>query len=539
MLSDLHCCRSPHSIVLSIAWIASLAILNVDVDAAEGDSERRPNIVVILADDLGYGDVGCYGATKVRTPNVDRLANQGCRFTDAHSPCSVCTPTRYNLLAGRYAWRTWARSTCVWSSDPLLIEPDRLTVASLLKRYGYATACVGKWHLGFGRPGMLGWDDVLGPDYNGKLKPGPLEVGFDYFFGIPHVGQFPHVYIRNHRVVGLKSGGAMRLIPDKRPAFHRSFLERPRNGGGPPRHTFEGTEDIRYKHEDLAIRLTKEAVAWIERQPLNRPFFLYFAHRNVHSPVRPNPRFRGTSDIGVYGDFIHELDWSVGEILDALERRGHADNTLVLFSSDNGAVDARYKPVDFVDYSGHRANGPWRGQKTEAYEGGHRVPLIVRWPGHVRLKTTSDQLVALTDTLATVAELMGVELPPGAGEDSFSFLHAILGRIPSRPVRNAIVNDSFRGQFAVRQGPWKLLLCQGGGGLGWEPDQRDPDLPPGQIYNLDDDPTESENLYRSRPEMVEHLTNLLEEYKTSGHSRPIHSPPTSARRKSQPEAGME
>ena len=191
---------------------------------------KRPNVVFILADDLGYGDLSCYGATKVRTPNIDRLARDGRRFTDAHSPASVCTPTRYNLLTGRYAWRTWAKSSCVWSNDPLLIEPDRFTLADVFKQQGYRTACLGKWHLGFGRPGMEGWDDVLGPDYNQELRPGPLEVGFDYFWGFPHVGQYPHVIIENHRILGLTPDDPIRILPDERPGYEKDYRHRPRNG---------------------------------------------------------------------------------------------------------------------------------------------------------------------------------------------------------------------------------------------------------------------------------------------------------------------
>lgn len=482
------------------------------------DTGKAPNIVFIFADDLGYGDVGCYGATKVRTPNIDRLAREGMRFTDAHSPSSVCTPSRYNLLTGRYCWRTWASTSCVWSTDPLLIDPDRLTLPKLLKRNGYTTACIGKWHLGFGKPGQEGWDDVYGPDYNKPLKPGPLEVGFDHFFGIPHVGQLPHVYIRDHEIVGRTSDDHIKLILDKKKGYRLPYTERPREGHT-PWHKFEGTEGFSYSHEDLAIRLTNEAVSWLEGQTADKPFFLYFAHRNVHGPIRPNRRFRGTSEIGAYGDFIHELDWSVGKILDALDRKGLSDNTIVFFSSDNGAVSRGYKPADFVDYDGHRANGPWRGQKTEIYEGGHRVPFLVRWPGKIAAQSKSNQLVATTDMLATTAELMGESLPAGAGQDSFSFLPALLNRPAKNSMRNIIVNDSYTGEMSIRQGPWKLILAQHGGGIGGTNKKNDPDLPPGQLFNLDSDPTELKNLYTTYPDKVEHLMGLLKQIKKSGKSR--------------------
>ncbi len=494
----------------------ALAMLPSSIrDVGAKAASERPNIVVILADDLGYGDLSCYGATKVQTPHCDRLAREGVRFTDAHAPASVCTPSRYNLLTGRYAWRTWEPHSCVWSDDPLLIETSRLTVASLLQSVGYRTACIGKWHLGFGRPGMPGWDERLGPDYNGELTPGPLEVGFDYFFGVPHVSQFPHVFIENHRVVGLRPDDPLRLIPDPRTAGRKSYRDRLNLT---PAHTFTGGKDALYREEDLALQLTEKAAAWLDEQK-SEPFFLYFALRNVHAPLKPNVRFRGASKIGVYGEFLREMDWCVGEVLSALDRKGLASRTLVLFSSDNGAVQMGHRPADIVDYQGHKANGPLRGQKTEAYEGGHRVPLLVRWPGHVQAGTTSAPLVALTDVLATFSELLDRPLPANAGEDSFSFLPVLLGRTPSGPVRDALVMSSNQGLWAIRQGDWKLLLGQGGGGLGWEAGKNDPNQPPGQLYNLAEDLGERTNLYTRHPEKVAELKALLERIQAAGASR--------------------
>lgn len=479
---------------------------------------KRPNVVFILADDLGYGDLSCYGATKVQTPNIDRLAREGRRFIDAHSPASVCTPTRYNLLTGRYAWRTWAKSSCVWSNDPLLIEPDRFTLADLFKQQGYRTACLGKWHLGFGEPGMGGWDDVLGPDYNRELRPGPLEVGFDYFWGIPHVGQFPHVIIENHRVLGLSSDDPIRIIPDKRPDYEKDYLHRPRNGATAALGV-EGGKSARYKHEDLAMMLTKRAVDWLGEQSGEKPFFLYMAHRNIHGPLRPNKRFKGKSEIGTYGDFIQELDWSVGEVLDALDKNGLAKDTLVFFSSDNGGV-VRYKPTDSASINGHKVNGPLRGQKTDAYEGGHRVPLIARWPGVISANTEDSSLIALTDMLATFADYFGVQLSEDAGEDSFSFLGALLDQRPRQVTRKAIVNDSYWGVFAIRRGDWKLILSQHGGGAGSQTIAHDPGKPAGQLYNLRRDLAESVNEYDKHPEIVKSLSNLLDRYKQTGRSTP-------------------
>jgi arylsulfatase A len=272
--------------------------------AAPETERRMPNIVVILADDLGYGDLGCYGATKVKTPNIDRLAREGMLFTDAHSPASVCTPSRYNLMTGRYCWRTWAGHGTVWANDPLLIEQGRTTVASLLKDAGYQTACIGKWHLGFGKPGTPDWDDLLGPDFNRELRPGPLEAGFDSFFGMPAVGQHPKIFIDNGRVVGLDPHDPIRFINDPRPAYQVPYFRRPRTS--PTNLQMASGKSAEYAFEDAAITLTKRAVAYLEEHA-GKPFFLYLAHRNIHSPIRPNARFRGTSEIGPYGDFIHEL----------------------------------------------------------------------------------------------------------------------------------------------------------------------------------------------------------------------------------------
>jgi len=488
--------------------------------------QQPPNIVFILADDLGYGDLGAYGATKVRTPNMNRLAEEGMRFTNAYSPHSVCTPTRYSLMTGRYAWRTWNGHITVWANDPLLIDTSRLTLPKLLKQDGYKTALIGKWHLGFGSPESPGWDPLRGPDYNRALKPGPPEVGFDYFYGIPHVGQKPHVFIENHQVVGLSEGDSMAIVLDDRWLNRANFLQRI----GVPRHQFSGNESARYEHEDLALHLTEKAVGYIEEQNDDESFFLYFAHRNVHGPLRPNERFQGTSEIGIYGDFVHELDWSIGEILDALDRKGLAENTIVFLSSDNGAV-RNYLDARRVDFSGHYINGPFFGQKTEAYEGGVHVPLLVRWPGVTEAGSQSDQIVALTDMLATMAEFTDYELPWNAGEDSFSFLHELQNRPPDQPTRDHVVVDATSGLMGIRKGPWKFITGQGGGGVNWNEEENyrilthewnhpdDPENPPGQLYNLAEDIGEKQNLYYENYKKVVELQALMRKIKYSGRSR--------------------
>jgi arylsulfatase A-like enzyme len=479
---------------------------------------EKPNVVVILADDLGYGDLGCYGATKVRTPNVDRLAREGRRFTDAHSPCSVCTPTRYNLLTGRYAWRTWAKSSCVWANDPLLIDQDRFTLADLFRAQGYRTACIGKWHLGFGSPNDAGWDDVLGPDYNNSLCPGPRECGFDYFWGFPHVGQLPHVIIENDRVVGLDRADPIRITPDPRPGYEKGYLHRPRNGWT-ARLGAQGGKSARYEHKNLADMLTERTVDWIREQSPDEPFFLYVAHRNIHGPLIPHPRFRGNSDIGVYGDFVAELDSGVGQILKVLDDRGLSDETLVLFSSDNGGV-VSYQPTDRAEINGHRVNGALRGQKTDVYEGGVRVPLLARWPGRIPADSVNESLIALTDLLATFADYFQVGLPVDAGEDSFSFLGALLDQPPRQVEREAIVNDSYNGLFAIRRGDWKLILGQHGGGASTAPLAHDPSQPAGQLFHLGRDLGEADNQYQRHPDIVTSLTRLLERYQADQRSAP-------------------
>lgn len=436
---------------------------------------NKPNIIFILADDLGYGDLSCYGATKVKTPQIDRIASEGIRFTDAHSPSSVCSPSRYGLLTGRYGWRTRLQSWVCRPNDPLLIDTKRLTVASLLKKEGYATGCIGKWHLGFG--------DTR-PDWTyGELKPGPLEIGFDYYFGVPTSNNWPpYVYVENHRV-----------------------FSHPEYDVWVPSHR---------RDEDIAKTLTAKAVKFIE-QSKDQSFFLYFPTCNIHFPLTPHKQFYDSSDCGVRCDFIVELDWSVGEILKTLDRLNLTNNTLLVFSSDNGGI-----PTD--EKYGHKSNGELRGQKAQIYEAGHRVPYVARWPGQIKPRSTSDELICLTDFMALCSAVLGVELPSDAAEDSYNILPALRGEKLSHPIREALVHHSVDGTFAIRQGDWKLILGTGDGG--WPPDKSPVKLrsgePAGQLYNLRLDPSEANNLYLESPEIVYRLSKLLEKYKKQGHSHP-------------------
>jgi arylsulfatase A len=475
---------------------------------------RKPNIVLILADDLGYGDLGCYGARPehVQTPNIDSLAQEGTRFTDAHSPSSVCTPSRYNLLTGRYCWRTWAQTGCVWANDPCLIEDDRPTLASVLRDGGYETGMVGKWHLGFGSPNDPDWDPLRGPNFNAPLTHGPRSCGFDSFFGIPAVGQLPHFYIHDDMVCDLESGDPVRIVPDPHPEFFTEYLRRSRVSN--PRLRVQGGASTKYLSEDLAIELTQKAVEFIERDH-DRPFFLYFAHRNVHGPLDPHPRFKGSSPIGEYGDFIHELDWSVGEVLAALDRKQLTNDTLVIFSSDNGATE-NHRPTLFVNYNGHLANGILRGQKTELYEGGHRVPFIARWPARIAAGRTCSHLIALTDMLATCADLADVEVPNGASPDGVSCESSLLRGDAAESARRTLVHDSMMAaMYAVRHDEWKFILGQGGGGMGGQSEPFDFYGPPGQLFNLREDPAEQRNLYAHRPDVVNELVDLFLEIRSN------------------------
>jgi len=472
-------------------------------------AQGRPNIVFILADDLGYGDLSCYGAEKIRTPNIDTLANQGVSFTDAHSECSTCSPTRYGLLTGRYCWRTWLKYSALSTSAPLLIEEGRMTVASLLKSAGYSTSIVGKWHLGFGREDDFAenrkgppnyWETRHGgPNWNGELKPGPLEVGFDHAYVIPVANSFPpYVIVENHHVEGLRKDSPIGKLESK-------------NNG-----RMEGGEGARWKDEELVDKMTSKLVSQLEGFTKKKePFFLYYAPHQPHWPHRPNARFKGTSQVGAYGDVIQELDWSVGQLLNTLDRLGLTENTLVIFSSDNGP-----------DGFGRPRNGHWprgrvmRGGKGDIPEGGHRIPFLARWPGKIKPGTRSAETICLTDMLATFAGLTGKSLPPGAGPDSYNVLPALLGRKLPDPERLLVMCSGGMGALSIRAGKWKFIDGQGDCGYREFTSKRPhpapkPGDPPGQLYNLEKDLGETTNLYTQYPEIVQQLKQLLEKIKTA------------------------
>jgi arylsulfatase A-like enzyme len=475
---------------------------------AQKPARRFPNIVFVLADDMGYGDPRCYNReSKIPTPNMDRLAAEGVRFTDAHSPSAVCTPTRYGVLTGRYCWRTRLKKEVFWSGyDEPLIEPTRLTVASLLKSHGYAAGCIGKWHLGMnfaqkGGPGfvrgktshMSGGGGVRDVDFSKPIQGGPTDLGFDYYFGLAAgINLEPFCFIENNRTVGLPSGWREK--------------DTPTSPGDSARGSHEGWMTEGWKDQEVGPAQASKGVAFIERchkKNPAQPFFLYFATQSPHQPCTPPPFIRGKSAAGARGDMVAEFDWTVGEIMKALERLNLAGNTLLIATSDNGGVRAD----DDGNDHGHKSCGNLRGFKASLYEGGHRVPFIARWPGKIPPGTTSDQIICLTDLMATCAAIAGTELHDSAGEDSFNILPVLLQPRAEKPVREAIVHHDYSGNFAMRRGVWKLIQVA-------KP----------ELYNLQDDPAEKNNLYAENADIANRLAELLEKYQREGHSRPLGRP---------------
>ena len=489
----------------------------VAVPAAE-----KPNIVFILADDIGYGDLGCYGAKLVKTPNLDRLAHEGRRFTDAHSPASTCTPTRRALLTGTYSWRQQPGSSIAPGDAPLSIPPGTTTLPSLLKQAGYKTGAVGKWHLGLGGEG--------GPDWNAEIKPGPLEIGFDYAFFMPATGdRVPCVYVEDHRIVGLDPSDPIKVSYKDKVGDEPTGKENPEllklkhthghdmtivNGVGRIG-WMTGGKAARWVDEDMADTYTQKAIGFIERSK-EQPFFLYLATHNIHVPRVPNQRFKGVSGCGIRGDAIHELDDSVGKVLATLDRLKLTEKTLVIFSSDNGGVmDDGYEDFGSLE---HQCNGALHGFKGSLFEGGHRVPFIARWPGKIKAGSECGELIALLDMSATFAALTGVPLPADAAPDSFNVLPALLDQPHDKPARETFIahTGGTKGPFGIRKGPWKLVMGTGGYGGGKRADK-----PAGpQLYNLADDLSEAKNLAAEHPELVQELKLLVDQQRDAGRTRP-------------------
>lgn len=502
--------------------VVSAALLSIVLltDCAAFAAAPSPNIVLIYADDLGYGDVGCYGATKVKTPNIDKLASQGLRFTDAHSAAATCTPSRYAMLTGEYAWRK--RGTGVLPGNAkLIIQPGRVTLPSVLKEAGYTTGVVGKWHLGLGGENL---------DWNSDIKPGPLEIGFDYGFIIPATGdRVPCVYVEDHRVVGRQAQDAIQvsygtpLGSDPTGKDNPEFLKvKPSHGhdqtivNGISRIGYmSGGKAARWVDEDMADTLTRQATAFIERNKGNR-FFLYFATHDIHVPRAPHARFVGQSECGVRGDVIAELDWCVGEIISALDQHKLAENTLVVFTSDNGpVVDDGYRDGAVEKLNGHKPGGPLRGGKYSAFEAGTRVPFIVRWPRRVK-PGVAYALVCQVDFLASFAALTNQKLSADAAPDSFEVLSALLGE--SQIGRDHLVEQA--GVLSMRKGTWKLIEPGRGPKVMVNTGIESGQSPEAQLYNLAEDLGETKNLAAPRPELVKELSERLQKIRAEGRSRP-------------------
>ena len=465
-----------------------------------------PNIVIILADDMGYGDVHALNPqSRIPTPSLDRVAGEGMSFVDGHSPSAVCTPTRYGLLTGRYAWRTRLKSGVLGGYSRPLLEPGRVTIAGLLKRAGYQTAAVGKWHLGMELPLKAdaafddSWEGDPGVDFSRPITDSPIQHGFDSFFGVAaSLDMPPYVFIRNSRF-------------DSVPDLEQEAVPF-------PHYIRPGPRARDFIVDEVLDRLKDEAARIIEHAGSNpKPLFLYVALTAPHKPTQPQTRFRGRTALGEYGDFISQVDWTVGAIVDSIDRAGMRDNTLVFFTSDNGSYMYAFdesEAVDHVDdpakqgyYSrNHRANGPFRGTKADIWEGGHHVPLLVRWPGQVPTGSSCRSTVALVDLFATCAEIAGAEIEEGVAQDSCSLLRMMRGEAAERPV--PVIHHSIDGMFSIRDGKWKLVLGNGSGGR--EAPAGEPFQKPYQLYDLSRDLGETRDLASQNPDVVARLTARFE-----------------------------
>lgn len=500
---------------------SALALRPQSAWGAPAEGAKLPNIVLILSDDVGYGDLGCYGATGVHTPNIDRLAKSGLQFTDAHSDAATCTPSRYSIMTGEYAWRK-PGAQILPGDAPLLIDPAKPTIASTLKKAGYATGCVGKWHMGLGNGNI---------DWNGDIRPGPNEVGFDYSFIIPATAdRVPCVYVENHRVVGLDPRDPIvvsykeKIGTDPTGHDHPEMLKEELSAGhdgtivdGISRIGYmSGGHSARWVDEVMAPTLAKKANTFIEQhveKASGQPFFLYFATSDIHVPHDPNNQFVNTSGCGLRCDAIEQLDWTVGQVVATLERLKLTDNTLIVFTSDNGPmVDDGYADGSVEHLNGHTPAGVFRGGKYSIYEGGTRMPFITCWPGHIQ-PGRSDALVGQVDFLASFAALASVQVPQGAVADSENQLSALLGK--TKTGREYLVEES--SVLAIRKGQWKLVDASQwvGNHPGYRADTQGVEY---QLYDLANDISEKKNVAADHPEIVRELAAKLNEIRHQGHS---------------------
>lgn len=484
---------------------------------AEGTS-RQPNVIYILADDLGSGDLSCLNPdSQISTPNLDRLASDGLIFTDAHSGSAVCTPTRYGILTGRYAFRSRLKKGVLGGYSSMLIEKDRFTVADLMKKAGYRTGVVGKWHLGLDWAKVDPAKAINQAEYDADwtknenlalekgITAGPNELGFDHSYIIPASLDIPpYIYLQNGKPADT----------------HITDIA----GNKTPRGVFwrDGKGSQSFDLQKTLNVFGQEAKNFIIRAAKKRstPFFLYLPLSSPHTPWLPSDAFKGRSKAGIYGDFVQHTDDVVGAVMRTLDSLGIADNTLVIFTSDNGAD---WKPGDKEIYPAHRANYIYRGEKSDIWEGGHRVPFIVRWPAVVKKGAKTSQTICLTDLMATLASLTGQQLDKNAGQDSFSFAPLLRNAgTPAAgalaPVRPSIIHHSIEGMFAIRRDKWKFIDGKGSGGWSSKGEASDPE---GQLYDIENDPAETTNLFEKQPEMVKELKALLEKQKSQGYTRPL------------------
>lgn len=477
----------------------------------------RPNIVIILADDLGYGDVGVYNAeSKIPTPNLDRLAAQGTRFTDAHTPCGVCSPTRYGLLTGRYPWRTELKSQVLWPWDRPLVEKERLTLPKMLKSVGYKTAAFGKWHLGWD------WATTDGSKVNAQVKigdpqreirnefakkvqfdkpigEGPTTRGFDYYFGVDLPNFPPYTFFENDRLLAAPTA------------------EKPEKMFGWP-----GAMAPGWRLEGVLPEITRRVVKYIREQK-DEPYFLYFPMTGPHTPIAPDDEFAGKSKAGKYGDFVYQCDWSVGQVMDAIRQSPAANDTIVIFTSDNGPENLTYPLLEEFN---HVSQGPLRGAKRMLWEGGHRVPFLAWGPGRVPAGRVEKEVICLTDLMATVAKLTGTKLPNEAAEDSYDVSAALFGTKRAKPIREATVHHSMNNEYGLRQGDWVFIDSpKSAHGAAEKPAWRErfgiqPHNEPAELFHLSEDLRETKNLYAQYPDRVKAMRALLEKYKADGRSVP-------------------
>lgn len=473
--------------------------------------KQTPNIVIIYTDDQGYGDVGALNPdAKFKTPNIDKIANDGAIFTDGHSSDAVCTPSRYSLLTGRYSWRTSLKKGVLRADGPCLIEKDRMTIASLLKDNGYDTAMIGKWHLQMEFEGEKGKNR----DWSKPFSDGPIEKGFDYFFGIPASMNFGILtYLENNKVLdapGLWTKKKMNVTP-RTYRMTPPYISEPKKGYVEVASSFND-ELVLEKFANKAVQYINKAS---QKSKEGTPFFLYLPLTSPHLPHCTHPDFQGKSTCGNYGDFMQETDYRVGQVLDALKANGIEDDTMIIFSSDNGAEsNYQYQKDTYNHYSCMQS----KGGKRDIYEGGHRVPFLIKWPNGIKAGLKIDQPVCQTDYIATIADVIGVELPENGGIDSYSLLPLLNDKCGYNEDR-AVIHHSFTGHFAIREGKWKLNMLRGSGGS-LKPVLITPKEGEAlyELYNIEEDPSESKNLYFEYPNIVKSLTKKITEIIKNGRS---------------------